>query len=268
MVSTHPEAVPSSGSGVLFEALPRAGPNTTGTSSGVSSVMISTRRYCMNATRRSSAPRSLAIATIPEAPPATMPSEAVGRSSVETRASTMPAPIVTANVAMLTRITGIQRVPSPVSTSACRNVPSATPVTACPIWNPNSGSSSRPVHEERVAEPGQQRREQITGRHTDLPQQPAAGDRDSHHDPPVEPGAAAAVGTGTAAQSGRPAAVTLRPGGEERVHDDRGGRPRGPALEPGEGLLPRSPAGRSSTSSSTTSRSPTPHSSTCASARR
>ena len=26
--------------------------------------------------------------------------------------------------------------------------------------------------------------------------------------------------------------------GEERVHDDRGGRPRGPALEPGQGLLP------------------------------
>ena len=58
-----------------------------GTSSGVTSTTMSTRRYCMNATRRSSPPRESALPTMHDAPPATMPSDAGRRAGPASRPS-------------------------------------------------------------------------------------------------------------------------------------------------------------------------------------
>ena len=56
----------------------------------------------------------------------------------------------------------------------------------------------------------------------------------------AEPEARAAGGGRAGRRARAPARllITLRGGGQGRVHDDRGGGPRGPALEPGQGLLP------------------------------
>ena len=58
--------------------------------------------------------------------------------------------------------------------------------------------------------------------------------------PAAEPEARAAGrgGAGRRAWCASRLLITLRGGGQGRVHDARGGRPRGPALQPGQGLLP------------------------------
>ena len=169
MVNAHPEAVPSSGAGVLFQAL---------------RVEAEHDRHEQRREQRDDQhaqvlhERHEAVVGPEVAGHRDDPGGAAGDHAQRrgrrgrawtTRASTMPAPIVTASVATLTRITGIQRAPEPGQHVGLQERAERDAGHRLPDLEADRGQLQPPGRQQRVPEAGQQRREQIAGRHADLP---------------------------------------------------------------------------------------------------